>query len=156
WMRETAGMHGCDRTVDAQAIADYAERYLVYIGPHGVCAGPQALIDEYLRLLIDGAPAPIEAEPSVLARLGDLDAALDYGLHGQRIESLVRMCGAAQGLEHQRLRAALADAAPGMKLREVLERPVDTAHYSLLRDDHPLLETFELELQVSRWLYMRA
>src|SRR5205814_1180347 len=74
-MRATAGEHGCDRPVDAKSIADYAERYAVYYGTYGVCAGPQALIDEYLQVLLDGVSAPIHAEPDFASRVGDLDAA---------------------------------------------------------------------------------
>jgi hypothetical protein len=37
-----------------------------------------------------------------------------------------------------------------------VEAPIDAEHYPLLRDDHPLVETFELELDVSRWLFARA
>jgi hypothetical protein len=155
-MRTTARQHGCDRPLDAQGVADYAERYAVYYGVHGVCAGPQALIDEYLKVLLDGGRAPIQVEPDVRARLGDLDAALDYGLHGQRIESLIRIFGASQGIGHQRLRAAFESHAPRCRLQDLFDAPVDAAHYTLLREDHPLLDTYELELQVNRWLFERS
>ena len=97
-----------EQPVTAQTIADYAERHAVFHGPHGVCAGPPALINEYLQVLTGAAPAPIEAQPDIAARLGELDAALDYGLLGQRVESAVRFLGATQGLLHERLRAAFA------------------------------------------------
>jgi hypothetical protein len=155
-MRATAGQHGCDRPLDAQGIADYAERYAVYYGVHGVCAGPQALIDEYLKVLLGEGSAPIQVEPNVGARLGDLDAAIDYGLHGQRIESLIRIFGASQGIAHQRLRAAFESHVPRCELQDLLDAPVDGAHYTLLREDHPLLDTYELELQVNRWLFQRC
>jgi hypothetical protein len=155
-MRATAGEHGCDRPVGAQGIADYAERYAVYYGTHGVCAGPQALIDEYLQVLLEGASAPIQVEPHMATRVGDLDAALDYGLSGQRIEALIRIFGAAQGLLHERLAAAVRPLTAGTKLGELLEIPVDSEHYPLLRMDHPPKETFELELAINRWLYDRT
>jgi hypothetical protein len=137
-------------------VADYAEQHGVYHGTHGVCAGPQALIDEYLRVLLEGQTAPIQAQPDVASRLGDLNAAIDYGLHGQRIEALTRFFGASQGLLHERLRAAFRDHAGPDKMRELVDMPVDTEHYPLLRTAHSLAETFQLELLVNRWLFVRA
>lgn len=155
-MREGAGQHGCEHPLDAVAVAEFAERHAIYYGTHGVCAGPQALIDEYLRVLLGGSEAPIRVEPDLAARLGDPEAALDYGLLGQRVESLVRIFGAAQGLRFQRLRAAFEGAAQGGEIKAVLDRPVDSEHHPLLRSEHPLLETYRLEVQVGQWLFARA
>jgi hypothetical protein len=155
-LRDTAGKHGCDRPVNAQIIADYAERNGVYHGTSGVCAGPQALIDEYLRVLLDGASAPIEAEPDFASRVGELDAAIDYGLHGQRIEAMIRAFGASQGLLNERLRGAFRDQAPRAKLQELLELPIDAKHYPLLRAGQSPAETFALEIEVNRWIFEQA
>jgi hypothetical protein len=156
WTREVAGEHGCDRPLSAESVAVYAERHAMYYGTHGVCAGPQALIEEYLRVLLDGQSAPIQVEPDLSARVGDLPAAIDYGLHGQRLESMIRIFGARQGILHDRLRTAFQRHAPRTKLKELLEQPIDSEHYPLLREDHPLLESFELEIEVNRWLFERA
>jgi hypothetical protein len=123
---------------------------------YGVCAGPQALIDEYLRVLLGEANAPIQVEPDLASRLGDLGAALDYGLLGQRIESIVRAFGAAQGLLHERLRTAFKPDHPSSKLHELVAAPIDPEHYPLLRSNHPLLEMFNLEISVSRWMFTQA
>lgn len=147
---------GCHTPVSAQIVADYADRYAVYRGNHGVCAGPPALIDEYLQVLLGEAQAPIQVEPTVAERLGDLEAALDYGLLGQRIESAVRFLGASQGLLQQRLKQTFLDAGATGALRERLDTPIDSERYPLLRETHPLLETFQVELGVSRWLFSRA
>jgi hypothetical protein len=155
-VRTTIDSQGCEAAVTAQMIADYAERHGVYHGPHGVCAGPPALIDEYLRVLFGEEAAPIQVEPSVSARLGDIDAAIDYGLVGQRIESVVRFFGASQGLLYERLRAAFVGHLPRTALQDRVEAPIDPAHYPLLRIDHPLVETFQRELTLSRWLFARA
>jgi hypothetical protein len=155
-LRLTAGQHGCDTPVTAQSVADYSERYSVYRGTYGVCAGPPALIDEYLRVLLGEASAPIQAEPTIAARLGDLQAAIDYGLLGQRIESVVRFLGSSQALLHDRLRVAFEGHTPRTALQDRVEAPIDTAHYPLLRVDHPLVETCKLEIDVSRWLFARA
>jgi hypothetical protein len=155
-LRATASVHGCETPVSAQSIADWAEQHAVYRGTWGVCAGPPGLIDEYLRVTLGETSAPIQVEPNVAARLGDIEAALDYALLGQRVESVVRFLGASQGLLHERLRAAFAGHSPRTELQERVEAPIDTAHYPLLRDDHPLVETFKLELDVDRWLFARA
>jgi hypothetical protein len=151
-----ASLRWWERPVDAAIITEYAERHGLYEGQHGVCAGPQALIDEYLRVLLEGASAPIEVAPGMAARLGDLDAALDYGLHGQRIEALIRVFGAFQGLWSERVRAVFAHEAPPSKLAEIFARPIDTPHYPLLRDDHPLVETYEREIEVNRWMFAQT
>jgi hypothetical protein len=155
-LRATPGAHGCDTPVDARSIADHAERYAVYRGTYGVCAGPPALIDEYLAVLLGEASAPIQVEPSMAARVGDLEAAIDYGLLGQRVEAVVRFMGVSQGLLHERLRLAFEGQGPRTELKAAVEAPIDVAHYPLLRDDFPLVETFELEREVSRWMFARA
>ena len=155
-LRETPGRHGCETPVTAQGIADWAEKYAVYRGNHGVCAGPPGLIDEYLRVLFGETSAPIQVEPNAAERVGDMEAALDYGLLGQRIESVVRFFGASQGLLHERLRAAFQGHAPRTRLQERVEIPVDLEHFPLLRTDYPLVESFSLEREVDRWLFARA
>ncbi len=155
-MRMIAGEPGCDRPMNARSIADFAEREGTYHGTHGVCAGPAALIDEYLRVLLGEESAPIQVVPDIAARVGDLDAALEYGLRGQRIESLVRIFGASQGLLHDRLRVSLAEQQPRTDLHALLDAPIDTEHYELLRVDHSLVDTFVLENAVNRWLLARA
>ena len=155
-IREEASEYRCGDTVSARGIADYAERQSVYVGMYGVCAGPQALIDEYLRVLLGEANAPIHVEPDLASRLGDLGAALDYGLLGQRIESIVRAFGAAQGLLHEQLRTAFKPDHPRSKLHELVAAPIDSEHYPLLRSNHPLPEMFNLEISVSRWMFTQA
>jgi hypothetical protein len=155
-LRATVGAHGCDRPLDAQGITEHAEHYGVYRGTWGVCAGPPGLIDEYLRVTLGETRAPIQVEPTVAARLGDLEAAIDYGLLGQRVESVVRFLGSSQALLHDRLRVAFQGHSPRTALQERVEAPIDTQHYPLLRDDHPLVDMCRLELDVSRWLFARA
>jgi hypothetical protein len=154
--RATAGAHGCDTPLNAYGINEWAERHGVYRGNWGVCAGPPGLIDEYLRVTLGETSAPIQVEPNVAARLGDLEAAIDYGLLGQRVESVVRFLGASQGLRHERLRAAFQGHSPRTELQERVEVPIGTAQYPLLREDYPLVETFNLERDVDRWLFARA
>jgi hypothetical protein len=155
-VRELPDAQGCETPVNAEAIAAYAERHDAYRGLHGVCAGPPALIAEYLRVLLGEEAAPIQAEPNVGARLGDLEAAIDYGLLGQRIESVVRFLGASQALLHERLRVAFEGQLPRTPLQELVEAPIDEEHYPLLRTDLPPVESCHRELDLSRWLFARA
>ena len=155
-LRASPEQHGCDTPLNAFGINDWAERHAVYRGSWGVCAGPPGLIDEYLRVTLGETAAPIQVEPDVAARLGDLEAAIDYGLIGQRVESVVRYFGASQGLLHERLRAAFAGRTPRSQLHDKVDIPIDAAHYNLLRDDYPLDQSFKLELEIDRWLFDRA
>lgn len=155
-VRAQVDSKGCETPVTPASIAEYAEQHGVYRGQHGVCAGPPALIDEYLRVLFGADAAPIQVEPDVAARLGDIEAAIDYGLIGQRVESVVRYFGASQALLHERLRAAFVGHSLGTPLQERVEAPITPAQYPLLRNDLSLTETFERELDLGRWLFARA
>lgn len=155
-LRATAGQHGCETPLNAFGINAWAENHLIYRGTWGVCAGPPGLIDEYLRVTLGETSAPIQVEPNVATRLGDLEAAIDYGLLGQRVESVVRFLGASQGLLHERLRVAFQGHSPHTALQEQVESPIDEQRYPLLRRDHSLVDTLELENDLSRWMFDRA
>ena len=154
-VRAMVDSQGCETPVTSRTISEDAERNGVFRGPHGVCAGPPALIDEYSACCSVRRRHRSRSSHRA-ARLGDLEAAIDYGLLGQRIESVVRFLGAAEGLLHERLRAAFADHQPRTALQELIEAPIDAEHYPLLRVDHPLAETFQREIDLSRWLFARA
>jgi hypothetical protein len=72
--------------ISAAEIYSYAERNTVFLSDHGVCAGPKAMIEEFLRVLVDGEPVDdagaMTLSGSVSAGLDDLDGAFDYGLLG--------------------------------------------------------------------------
>ena len=156
-IRDTAGNHGCDRPVTGKSVGDYAEHHSLFMDMWGVCAGPQVLVDEYLSVLVDGVPAPIQVQPDFAARTGDLDAGIDYGLYALRNESILRAYGVEQAFLHERLRDAFAKHATApTKLRELIEIPIDRAHYPVMRVDHPLHETLEMDFRVSRWMFERA
>jgi hypothetical protein len=75
-----------DTPMTGAQIHDYAERNYSFHAGHGVCAGPRAMVDEFLAVLLDGA-IPRDGVPDVLeapvrAALDDMDAALDYGFLG--------------------------------------------------------------------------
>jgi hypothetical protein len=155
-VRALPDSQGCETPITAHEISAYADRHDAYRGQYGVCAGPPALIDEYLRVMFGEEAAPIQVEPDIAARLGDLEAAIDYGLLGQRIESVVRYLGASQALLHERLRVAYEGHTPQTALQALVEAPIDQTHYPLLRTDLPLVDTCQREIDLSRWLFNRA
>ncbi len=155
-MRASPTAHGCETPLNAWGINDWAERHAVYRGTWGVCAGPPGLIDEYLRVTLGETSAPIRVEPGLAERLGDLEAAIDYGLLGQRLESAVRFFGASQGLLHERLRAAFEGQSPRTELHDRVDVAINMQNFPLLREDHPLIETLKLEADMDRWLFARA
>jgi hypothetical protein len=72
---------------------EYAERNHSFHSSHGVCAGPKAMIEEFLAVLVDGKgmaeAASVVLDPAVEAALADMDAALDYGLYGLQAFAVV-------------------------------------------------------------------
>lgn len=72
-----------DAPMDAERILAYAERNYSFHSEHGVCAGPQAMVREFLAVLVDGqVPADVPLPDAVQAALADVEAALDYALLG--------------------------------------------------------------------------
>jgi len=75
-----------DTPITAAEIHAYAERNYSLHSPQGVCAGPTAMIDQFLRVLVEGGDAAQFADvaiPEPVQRaLDDLEPAFDYGLLG--------------------------------------------------------------------------
>lgn len=72
--------------VSAAEIFAYAERNYSFHSEHGVCAGPQFMIEEFLAVLIEGAAPkagwPATVDPDVAQALESIEPAIDYGLLG--------------------------------------------------------------------------
>ena len=75
-----------DAPITSAQILDYAERNFSFHSEFGVCAGPKAMMEEFLSVIVDGAPAreaaPATLAPAVQQALDDLEPAIDYGLYG--------------------------------------------------------------------------
>jgi hypothetical protein len=71
----------------------YAERNEIFISDHGVCAGPRAMIEEFLGVLMDGDEVEDAASavlpPQVQAAMDELETIFDYVLHGLQAYSVV-------------------------------------------------------------------
>ena len=82
-----------DAPMTGADILAYAERNYSLHSEHGVCAGPTAMIEEFLSVLVDGrAPrssAPVELDAEVRQALEALEPAIDYALLGLQAYAVV-------------------------------------------------------------------
>jgi hypothetical protein len=74
-----------DTPMTSREVLAYAERNYSFYGDHGVCAGPQIMIEQFFAVLVDGAapdPAPHSAPlaPELEDALAALGEAVDYGM----------------------------------------------------------------------------
>jgi len=101
----------------------FAERNEIFISDHGVCAGPRAMIEEFLGVIMDGreieGAASVVLPPQVQAAMDDLDTILDYVLHGLQVYSVVFSRWPAMTRAYEQLVPMVTDG-PG-PLRERLE-----------------------------------
>lgn len=122
-----------DAAITSAEIYAYAESHQVFIADDGVCAGPRAMIEEFLHVLVDGKPVKdaqsIVLDPSVQQALTEIDAALDYGLRGLQAYAVALAQWPVMARAYERL-FALTDAWPantspmGAAFRARLERNV--------------------------------
>ena len=72
--------------ISAQEIHAYAERNYSFHSAQGVCAGPPAMIEEFLGVLLEGAAreqfAGVAFDEAVEQALAEIEPAFDYGLLG--------------------------------------------------------------------------
>ncbi|WP_395700532.1 hypothetical protein [Aquabacterium sp.] len=96
-------------------ILAYAERNYAFHSEHGVCAGPQAMIDEFLAVLVDGAVpsglAGTAVEPAVAQALAAVEPALDYALLGLQAYAVVFSLWPRMARAYAELLPLLADWA---------------------------------------------
>jgi hypothetical protein len=74
-----------DTPVTSRDVLAYAERNYSFYGDHGVCAGPQVMIEHFFAVLVDGAgpdlaPHSAPLAPELEDALDALGDAIDYGL----------------------------------------------------------------------------
>ncbi len=75
-----------DAPMTSSEVFAYAERNYSFHSEHGVCAGPQVMIEEFLQVVIDGkaprASFEREFDAPIQAALDSLDDAFDYAMYG--------------------------------------------------------------------------
>jgi hypothetical protein len=104
-----------DSPVTAAEIHDYAERNHSFHSEHGVCAGPRAMVEEFLSVILDGKlPAdglPFELDGDVVAALCEIEPALDYGLLGLKAHAAAFSLWPAMTRAYEAIASAVADCA---------------------------------------------
>lgn len=119
-----------DAPMTSAEIYAYADSNHVFIAEDGVCAGPKAMIEEFLQVLVDGKPikdaASVTLDPSVQAALDELTPALDYGLLGLQSYAVVLSRWPVMARTYERLLTLMEPWAPGAlpAWRERLRRNV--------------------------------
>ncbi len=82
-----------DTPMTAAEVHAYAERAFSLHSEHGVCAGPKAMIDEFLSVIIDGKTPrdglPETLEPELQQAVADIPAAIDYAMLGLKAYAAV-------------------------------------------------------------------
>ncbi len=93
--------------VGSDMVLDFVRRHRLFHSAHAVCAGPMALIDEFLQVLIEGRPASsgqaVVLDPALTEELQHLGAALDYGLRALMAHATTRALEAVWQREAHRL-----------------------------------------------------
>lgn len=106
-----------DTPITANDIYQYAERNYVFQSAHGVCAGPQAMIEEFLAVLVDGKPIDgvenMVFDSQVQMALDTLESAFDYGLYGLQAHAIVFSFWPLMGRTYENLWKILADWPDG-------------------------------------------
>jgi hypothetical protein len=126
----------------AEELYAFAERNNTFLGDTGVCAGPKAMIDELLAVAIEGAPVEgaddLELAPEVQSLIGELPAAVDYGLLGLQVWGVGRSVWLAMSLAYKALRRVFSEATgtAAERLRDRLDRDWARLDVARIADNH--------------------
>lgn len=75
-----------DTPMSGPEVYAYAERAFSLHSEHGVCAGPRAMIEEFLAVLVEGQQPrdglPATLAPELQSALADIEPAIDYAMLG--------------------------------------------------------------------------
>jgi len=133
----------------AEELHAFAERNGLFISSHGVCAGPRAMIDEFLTTVFSGKPedwdAGLAVAPEVEALMTELPAIVDYALLGFQTWCVTRSVWLAMSRADKALRALFAvtpaevsagEAALFERMRARLDDDWRTLHQQRIADDY--------------------
>lgn len=130
-----------DTPMTAAEAYGYAERNHSLHSGHGVCAGPQFMIEEFLAVLLDGAEPksgmPRAIDSDVQAALDCLEQAIDYGLLGLQAFATIFSLWPAMASGYHDLYTAI-DGWTGERSRtfDALHARFETHHDHLTRGTH--------------------
>src|SRR5262249_49678771 len=100
-----------EEPISAAELYQFAETRSLLMTDTGVCAGPKALIDEFLAIVCDGLRVEgadaVVLPPDVQALLAELPVAIDYGLYALQVWCVVRSTWLAMSRAYAALRAVL-------------------------------------------------
>lgn len=122
-----------DSLTSVQEIHEYAERSAAFLSPHGVCAGPRNMVEEFLRLMVEGvAPSgldQVELAPEVAEGLAELESVFDYAMLGLQAYALSQSLWPLDARSAERLlalveRPALAERTETSALARCLRERV--------------------------------
>jgi hypothetical protein len=79
-----------DTPMTSAEILAYAERNYSFYSDHGVCAGPQAMIEEFLGVLVDGEtpPGDVVFDADLQDAIDAIERTMDYGLLGLQVHAV--------------------------------------------------------------------
>jgi hypothetical protein len=138
-----------DEPLTADELYEHTEMTGAFIGNTGVCAGPRAMVDEFLAIAVDGAVpeqlTAVEPPDEVQRLLGELPAAIDYGLFGLQIWGVAMSVWLAMSRAYQAL-AKIFDAACGNRCAGLRDR---------LRDDLEIFDRLQINLPYDQDVHLR-
>jgi hypothetical protein len=115
----------------------FADRNGLFLSTHGVCAGPRAMIDDFLATVFSGKPedwvGALAVAPEVAELLGELPAIVDYGLLGFQTWCVTRSIWLAMSRANKALRA-LDGLPPALRAR--LDADWPRIHQQRIADDY--------------------
>jgi hypothetical protein len=120
----------------------FAERNGILFSETGVCAGPKALIEEFLATACHGVPVQgaedVVLAPQVEELLERLPEAVEYGLLGLQVWGVTRSIWLPMSKVYKALRSILATAGGpvGERLRQRVEEHWERLHAAKIADDY--------------------
>lgn len=95
-----------DEPLDAAELYGFAERNGLFLSERGVCAGPRMMMEQLFAVIFDGAGSTASARElpaEVVALLGQLPDAVEYGFLGLQIWAAARTVWLEMSRAHRRL-----------------------------------------------------
>lgn len=82
-----------DEVMTGPKLYEYVERNYSFYSENGVCAGPKAMIDEFLQVMFDGVDNGLfreqDLDDSLKHELTEINQVLDYGFYGLKAYSII-------------------------------------------------------------------
>lgn len=101
-----------DAPVTSEQILAYAERNHSFHSEHGVCAGPRAMIEEFLATIVDGRVSDdVVLDAPVQHALAAVEQAVDYAFYGLQVYAAVFSQWPVMTRTYETL-ATIAEGAP--------------------------------------------